>query len=74
MGVHVMSHSLLCVGDGTPVPRHLPEVVTVVAVLIVVLSALGSASAWQGAAQALVAETVAAVVVALAKPSLHGRM
>ncbi|WP_406502362.1 hypothetical protein [Streptomyces sp. NBC_01602] len=69
-----MSKTLLCVGDGTPVPRHLSEAVVVVAVLIVVLGALSSATAWQGAAQALVAETVAAVVVALAKPSLYGRM
>ncbi|MCT9113315.1 hypothetical protein [Streptomyces mirabilis] len=69
-----MSQTLLCVGDGTPVPRPLSEAVTVVAVLIVVLGALSSASAWHGAALALVAETVAAVVVAVAKPSPHGRM
>ncbi|MEW2345339.1 hypothetical protein [Streptomyces griseoaurantiacus] len=69
-----MSKALLCVGDGTPVPCHLSDVVMVVAVLIVVLSTLGSASAWQGVAQALVAETVAAVVVAAVKPSAYDRM
>jgi len=46
----------------------------VVAVLILVVSTLGSAPVWQGAAQTLVAETVAAVVVAVVKPSAYDRM
>ncbi|MEU3205465.1 hypothetical protein AB0E21_28885 [Streptomyces sp. NPDC047967] len=73
-----MSKALLCVGDGAPVPRHLSDVVMVVAVLIVLVGTLGSASVWQDAAQALVAETVAAVVaamvVAVVKPSAYERL
>ncbi|MGW7788426.1 hypothetical protein [Streptomyces tricolor] len=69
-----MSKTLLCVGDGTPVPCRLSYVVMVVAVLILVVSTLGSAPAWQGAAQTIVAETVAAVVVAVVKPSAYDRM
>ncbi|MGI5372652.1 hypothetical protein [Streptomyces iakyrus] len=73
-----MSKALLCVGDGAPVPRHLSDVVMVVAVLIVVISTLDSASAWQDAAQVLVTETLAAVVatmvLAVVKPSAHDRM
>ncbi|MFE9859200.1 hypothetical protein [Streptomyces sp. NPDC005780] len=73
-----MSKALLCVGDGAPVPRHLSDVVMVVAVLIVVISTLDSASAWQDTAQVLIAETVAAVVaamvVAVVKPSAHVRI
>ncbi|MEU6393587.1 hypothetical protein [Streptomyces sp. NPDC046939] len=69
-----MSKTLLCVGDGTPVPYHLSDVVMVVAVLILVVSTLGSAPVWQGTVQTLVAETVAAVVVAVVKPSAYDRM
>ncbi|MFE0116786.1 hypothetical protein ACFWZA_01665 [[Kitasatospora] papulosa] len=73
-----MSKVLLCVGDGAPVPRHLSDVVVVVAVLIVVICTLDSASAWQDAAQALVTEMVVAVVatmvVAVMQPSAHERM
>ncbi|MFD9854289.1 hypothetical protein ACFWZK_20435 [[Kitasatospora] papulosa] len=72
-----MSKVLLCVGDGAPVPRRLSDVV-VVAVLIVVICTLDSASAWQDAAQALVTEMVVAVVatmvVAVMQPSAHERM
>ncbi|MFJ8637467.1 hypothetical protein [Streptomyces sp. NPDC093568] len=69
-----MSKALLCVGDCTPAPRHESEVVAVIAVVIVMLAALSEAEAWRGVVQALLAELVVAVMVAVLQLSPHDRM
>lgn len=68
-----MSKPVLCVGNGTPAPRPRSGAVAVVAVLIVVLGMMGSASAWQGAVDSVLAETAAALAVAAVMPPAHDR-
>ncbi|MFF2438847.1 hypothetical protein ACFVU4_32625 [Streptomyces sp. NPDC058107] len=68
-----MSRALLCIGDGTPLPRPTSDVVTAIAVVIVLITVLGSAPAGQGTAYALLAETVAVIVVAALRPPTDNR-